>query len=412
MSGKTVVVLGAGIGGLVAAHELRGQLGADHHVVVIDRESEHRFQSSFLWVMMGWREPAAISRPLAAMSARGIEFRQATIEAIDPAARSVVTDGGTVEYDYLVVALGAQLDQETMPALVRAGSTPYTLDGAQELRREWQHFAAGSVAVVIADLPFKCPAAPYEAALLLDAGFRENGVRDQIDLTIYTPEAHPMAVAGAAVGAALEGMLNASGIAYRPMQRLEAVDPELRQLRFAGETAPFDLLVYVPPHRSPPPVARSTLAGPAGWVPVDARTMQTADDRVYAIGDVSAVELANGMLLPKAGVFAHAEAVAVADQIAARIDGRAGAVEFSGWGGCFVETGRGKAAYGSGDFLSAPEPRVSLHAPTRARRMGKVAFERTWLTAIGGSGRSSDVAWRVLDHGPKLLERSWLWGWP
>ena len=412
MAGKTVLVLGAGIGGLVAAHELRRRLSVDQRVILIEREPAHQFQSSFLWVMMGWREPAAVSRPLDVLSARGIEFRQSTVETIDPASRSVVTAGGTVEYDYLVVALGAQLDHEAIPELALAGSTPYTLAGAQELRQKWQHQAHGSVAVVIADLPFKCPAAPYEAALLLDAGFREQGVRDQIDLTIYTPEAQPMAVAGVAVGAALEGMLESRGILYRPGQRLNGVDPERRQLRFDGTAAEFDLLVYVPPHRSPTPVEQSALAGPGGWIPVDARTMRTSDERVYAIGDVSAVALANGMMLPKAGVFAHGEAVAVAGQIAAEIGGGNDAPEFSGWGGCFIEMGAGKAAYGSGDFLASPDPRVTLHAPTRARRMAKLAFERAWLTAIGGSGRASDLAWRILDQGPQALERPWLWRWP
>ncbi len=411
MSAKTVLILGAGIGGLVAARELRRRLDAQHRVVLVDRESEHRFQSSFLWVMMGWREPAAITRSLLTLPDRGIDFRRATVQAIDPASQTVDTDAGTLDYDYLVVALGAQLNDERFPGLALAGATPYSLDGATQLRHDWQHLDRGSVALVIADLPFKCPAAPYEAALLLDHGFRKRGVRSQIRIDLFTPEPQPMPVAGPAVGDALRDILQQRDIGFSPQRRLTAVDSERRRLIFDGDESGFDLLVYVPSHQPPAPIRDSKLAGESGWIPVDPHSLGTSWQTVYAIGDSAAVPLANGMMLPKAGVFAHGEALVVAKRIAAQISGHNGVAPFDGWGGCFVETGGGKAAYGSGNFLADPAPRISLESPARSWRLAKVAFEKAWLAAIGGPAPASALAWRALDWGPAILERRWLWRW-
>ena len=131
---------------------------------------------------------------------------------------------------------------------------------------------------------------------------------------------------------------------------------------------------------------------------------------MYAIGDVTAVDLANGMRLPKAGVFAHGEGQVVAARIAARILGGEERATFDGWGGCFVEVGDGRAAYGSGDFLAAPAPAVRIHAPTRSWHAGKVAFEKAWLAALSGRGVRSRLAFSALGPGGRrLLEAHWLW---
>ena len=87
--GKTVLVLGGGIGGIVAATRLRQMLPREHRVVLVERESRHVFSPSFLWMMIGRRSAEQISRPVAALAKRGIELIQGTVERIDPAARSI-----------------------------------------------------------------------------------------------------------------------------------------------------------------------------------------------------------------------------------------------------------------------------------------------------------------------------------
>ena len=160
-----------------------------------------------------------------------------------------------------------------MSGLAQAGHTPYSLDGAVSLRNAWHNFRGGRVAIVIAALPFKCPAAPYETALLLEARLRERGVRQDVRIDLFTPETLPMPVAGEALGQALQGMLEKRAIHFHAKRTLSGVDHEQRQLSFAdGREAGYELLVYVPAHRSPEVVRQSPLAAESGWIPVDPRT--------------------------------------------------------------------------------------------------------------------------------------------
>jgi sulfide:quinone oxidoreductase len=236
-------------------------------------------------------------------------------------------------------------------------------------------------------------------------------VRGAVDLQLYTPEALPMPVAGTTVGQALKGMLEEKRIGFNPSRKLASVGPGERALTFEdGTSASFDLLVHIPPHRSPAPVRESSITGETGWIPVNPGTLETAHERVYAIGDVAAVKLANGMMLPKASVFAHGEAEVVARRIVADIEGTAGRATFDGWGSCFVETGDRNAAYGSGSFYAEPDPSVRLHMPTKSRHVGRVLFEKTWLTAVSGQPAISNAAFGAVNLiGRRLLEQSWLW---
>jgi sulfide:quinone oxidoreductase len=94
---------------------------------------------------------------------------------------------------------------------------------------------------------------------------------------------------------------------------------------------------------------------------------------------VTTIPLAHGKPLPKAGVFAHAQAEAVASQLLQRIRGRGAASRFDGHGGCFVETGGGRAGFGSGNFYAEPAPQVRLQPPSRWQRLRKLLLERYWL---------------------------------
>jgi hypothetical protein len=104
-----------------------------------------------------------------------------------------------------------------------------------------------------------------------------------------------------------------------------------------------DLLVYVPPIAPPAALRGSGLVDEAGWVRVDRYTMETSFPNVYAVGDVTLIPLAMGKPLPRAGVFAHAQAEAVARNIAATVAGKAAIARFDGHGACFIETGAGAA---------------------------------------------------------------------
>jgi sulfide:quinone oxidoreductase len=175
-------------------------------------------------------------------------------------------------------------------------------------------------------------------------------------------------------------MVEEAGIGYHPEHQVVSVDPTHRRLTFAdGVTVEFDLLAYVPPHRAPRPVREAGLVNDTGWIPVDRDTLHTSYPGVYAIGDVTGIPLAMGKPLPKAGVFAEREAKVVARNIVHDVTGDGDRERFDGHGGCFIETGGGKAGFGRGDFYAEPTPRVALHGVGYRWHLGKLLFEKRWL---------------------------------
>lgn len=377
---KTVVVLGGGVGGVVTARELRRRLPRQHRVVLVDRERDHLFAPSLLWLMVGLRRPDAIRRPLSRLERKGIDVRLGEVEKIDAEARRVTIAGEVISADYMVVSLGAELAPETVPGLQEAGHNFYTLPGAESLRDALSSLQRGRVVILTAAPAYKCPAAPYEAALLIDHYLRERRRRDAVTVEVYAAEPGPMGVAGPDVSAGVKQMLESKGIPYHPEHQIKSVDPAAKRLDFAnGASAGFDLLAYVPPHRAPRVVRESGLVGESGWISVDRHTLETRFPGVYAIGDVVSIPLKLGKPLPKAGVFAHGEAEVVAKNIAAVISGRAAGERFNGYGECFIEVGGGKAGFGAGDFFAEPKPVVKLRAPGWRWHLGKVLFEKSWL---------------------------------
>jgi len=380
-TGKTALILGGGIGGIVAATRLRQRLAPEHRVVLVEKEADHVFSPSLLWLMLGRRRPGQISRPIAALARRGIELIRGSIERIDPAARTVHVNGEEIAGDHMILALGAELAPELIPGLAQAGHNFYTLAGSQSLCSALAKLSKGRLIILVAAMPFKCPAAPNEAAMLLEYECRRRGVRKDVEVDLYTPEPGPMPVAGPEVSAALRHMVEAKGIGYHPGHAVTSVDPIKRRLAFAnGAEADFDLLAYLPPHRAPKVVREAGMCGESGWVPVDRGTLETKFPGVYAIGDVTGIMLTSiSKPLPKAGVFAHNQAEVVAHNIVRAITGKGEQRRFSGDGECFVETGDGRAAFGSGNFYADPAPAIRLKGPSMMLHLGKVIYEKFWL---------------------------------
>jgi sulfide:quinone oxidoreductase len=141
----------------------------------------------------------------------------------------------------------------------------------------------------------------------------------------------------------------------------------------------FELLLAVPPHRCPSVLVEAGLAPAGGWVTVDRETLETGYPGVYAIGDATAIPLANGMPLPKAGLFAEKEGEAVAARIASTLRGEPATATFDGQGACFLEMGGGEASTISGDFFADP-PAGALSSPTSGQRAAKERFEMDRLS--------------------------------
>jgi sulfide:quinone oxidoreductase len=374
-----VMILGGGVGGVELSNALAKKMKDRATITVIDRKSKFEFTPSFTWLMVGARRPEQIQRDLTHISNRGIAFVQDEVTQISPSDHMVQTKSNNFQYDYLIVALGAEYDYQTIPGFEKAYHI-YDLESAIRLRDELERFNGGRIAIGVARTPFKCPAAPYEAALLIDHQLRKRGIREKTSIIFFTPEGQPLPAAGPEIGGKILPLFRDRGIEWHPKEKLVKVQDGTCVFE-SGKTVGFDLLFCVPPHKAPQAAVAAGLTNETGWIPVDSGTLETKQEDVYAIGDVTALPTPHGHvpLLPKAGVFAHGHAETVAGNIVMRIDGKQPSEKWNGKGACLLETGYGKAAFVSGNFLAQPKPQLTFNPPSSIWRLGKTLFEKYWL---------------------------------
>ena len=366
-----VLIVGAGFGGLELATRLSETLQDAVRVTLLDRNDAFVFGYSKLEVMLGRQSAAEVRIPYAEFAKDGVEFRQETVTGIDPVARSVTTDGGSYEADYLVIAMGADYDMAATPGLETGGFEYYTLQGAAKLRDALPDFDGGRVLVSVLGQPFKCPPAPFEGPFLLHEYFTQRGIRDQVELTSTFPMQRPVPVTGE-VSQMFREALAERGIEERSQTLVTSIDPATNTAQLAdGGTLPYDLFVGIPIHRAPDPLTASGLAV-NGWVPVDQTNLRTRFPQVYAIGDVCT----GPRTVPKAGIFAESAALVVADDIAASIAGAEEPEPYGGSGICYAEFGDGLVSKVEVNFLSGAAPAAERHDPSRAFAADKVEFGR------------------------------------
>jgi sulfide:quinone oxidoreductase len=292
---------------------------------------------------------------------------QATVTAIDPAAKRVETDAGTFDADILVVALGADLHPEATPGLLEGGHEFYTVEGAFALREVLASFDGGRVIVGVTSTPFKCPPAPSETALLMHDHLTARGVRDRSEISLVMPLGVPIPPSPAASKALLAAFAERD-IQWFPEMLVRELDPARKVARFAdGTELPYDLFLGVPVHRVPPVVAESGLTVD-GWIPVDPLTLETDFPGVFAVGDVTSVGT------PKAGVFAEGQALVAADRIAAIIRGANGSAQYDGHGMCYLEFGNDEVARVDVMFVSGQPPNGTFEGPSIALASDKEEF--------------------------------------
>jgi sulfide:quinone oxidoreductase len=189
-----VLILGAGFGGLELAARLSASLGDEVHITLVDQHDSFIFGFSKLEILFGRQTREQVCCPYRDISRPGVEFRQERVTSIDPQTRHVVTDGGTYEPDILVVALGADYDPAATPGFVEDGYEYYSVAGAERLREVLASFSGGDVLIAILGVPFKCPPAPYEGALLLHDYLVGRGRRDATHIQVISPMDSPIPV--------------------------------------------------------------------------------------------------------------------------------------------------------------------------------------------------------------------------
>jgi sulfide:quinone oxidoreductase len=365
-----IVILGAGFGGLELAARLSDAVGDDLDCTLIDKADAFVFGYSKLDLLFGRTTAEAIRIPYSELAKRGVHFRQESIESVDPAARRVVTDLEAYDADALVIALGADYDTAATPGLDDGGSEFYSFDGALRARTRLESFTSGDAVVGVCGPQFKCPPAPSEAVVLLDAYLRDRDLRDAATITLVMPFGTPIPPSPETSSALLERFAHGD-IRFVPDHRVTAYDAGAKQLTLDdGSNMPCDLFLAIPVHRAPEVVKASGMTED-GWIPVDRGTLATKYPGVYAIGDVTSVGTA------KAGVFAEGAGRVVAEELIAQIRGADAPAPYDGKATCYVEWGDDLVGRVEVDFFSGPSPTGTFFEPSTTITEEKAEFGAT-----------------------------------
>lgn len=373
-----IVVLGGGIGGLLTANLLRKSLNPSQaSITLVDATGMHIFQPGWLYVALDKANARWLARDTRALLRRDVRLVIDRASDIDLADRRVaLARGDHLEFDYLVIATGAELDREKIPGQDTGTHHFYSSASAERLREALRVFRGGKLVVTVPPMPFKCPPAPVEFTLLVEEYLRRHGVRDRTTITYVSPldRMFPLASVAGMVG----DLFEERGIETRLGFNLGEVKPGTLVSQ-AGETIPFDLAVSIPPHCGAAIAQSSGLATEQGWIPADPRTLAVrGTEGVFVVGDAS------NLPTSKTGSTAHFEAPRVAEQIIASVEGRVPNPVRSRYRGlviCPFEVGGGKATVLVFDYDRPPRPL----RPNRLWHAATWLFNRTyWFTVKNG----------------------------
>jgi sulfide:quinone oxidoreductase len=368
---KRVLILGGGFGGIATARRLKETLDENDEVILVDRGDHFMVGFRKTWALTGQSTLEAGQRPLDNLANIGIRVMRDPVTRIDPAARTAWMGDQRLSADALVVALGAELAPEAIPGFQQHAYNVYDSQDIPRAAQALSEFQGGRLLIGVFGVPYKCPPAPYEMALLIRETLEARGIQAEVE--VFTPQPVSMPLLGQVGCDIIESRLADNGITFLPNRKATAV--ESGEVVFPNERRRFDLLFGVPPHRTPAVARESGLVGDSGWVSVNSRTLETPFPGVYAIGDVVQISMANGKPLPKAGVFAEGMGETVADRIAAVFKGQEPDATFAGEGGCYLEVGSGQAMMVKGHFMAVPEPEIALTDAAPERLEEKRAFE-------------------------------------
>ncbi len=390
--GKQILILGAGFGGLTTANLLQKNLSLSsvkHQISIADSKDYFIMGLVNLWILSGIRTLEDSKIALSRLENKGISYLNGEVTAIDPVSRTVTIKGSStlrLEYDYLVIALGSEFALEHVKGfLENGGSNLYDAEQVPKLREKILSLKEGRIAICITSLPYKCPPAPYEASLLINDILVKNGTRDSIDIEIYTPTPIALPVAGTKVSQDVISLLDDSHVNFHPLHKIKTVS-DTKEIEFEnGNRVNYDLLIGIPPHKVPEVIRNSDLIKQGqNWINVDKFSLKTDYQNVFAIGDVNEIKVNENVAIPKAGVFAEAQAKVVSQQIIDDIENNrdkpSSSSKFDGKGFCFMEVGDKKAGYIATDFYNEDGPVTLLEPPSKESYEKKLDFERSKIS--------------------------------
>lgn len=381
-----IVVIGGSFGGLTAALEAKRLLGKGADVTLVSDLDKFVFVPSLPWLSMGWRSERDITIPLKSiLEPKGIALRHEEAKGVDADSSKVVTDGGELPYDYLIIATGPALAFGEVPGLGPEGGHTeciFTLEQAQRTKKAWDAFlespgpmAVGSVQGV------SCFGPPYEYAFEADTELRRRKMRHRVPIYFITSEPFIGHFGIGGFGASkswLEDEFALRDIKIIANQAVEEFAPGEVRLR-EGTKIPFKLAMFAPAMKGVSAVAH--LGNPRGFIPVDGHTRHKTYKNIFCVGVAIAIAppeptpIPTGV--PKTGYMTVKMALTAARTIASEVSAKGPVAPYEMDVLCLMDMGD-TAAYMRARPLLPPRQELILRKALWAKWM-KLGFERYFL---------------------------------
>ena len=396
-----VIVIGAGLGGMSQAYELRAALGREHRITVVGEGEHFSFTPSNPWVAVGWRRPDEIQIEVRAhLAKKDIAFESSGMRAMDPSAnRITLGDGRSLDYDHLVICTGPRLSFDEVPGLGPDGHS-HSICTTPHAERAWvayQQFLENPGPLVIGAAPgVSCFGPAYEFAFILDADLRKRRLRDRVPMTYVTSEPYVGHMGLGGVGDSkglIESELRQRHIKWITNAKITAVEPGLvraTELDDRGNVVrehevPQGFAMIMPPFTGVDAVRHvEGMVNPRGFVLIDQYQRNPKYPNVYSAGVCVAIPPVEQTPVPtgapKTGFMIESMVTAIAGNIRAALDGKPPHAQATWNAICLADMGDTGAA-----FVALPQilPRnVTWAKVGKWVHLAKVAFEKYFLAKM------------------------------
>ena len=293
------IILGAGIAGVTAAYSLMSKIGPNDEVTVVSDKPYFHFVPSNPWIAMGWRERADIAFPIwPFFESRGIKFIHSAVKRIQPDVLQVdLNNGDVLFYDYLLIATGVVGRSDEIPGMVQYTQSVIHIDQAEQAFKAYREFVRHPGSIVIGAAAGASVLGPlYEYAFLIDADLKRRNIRDQIPITLVTPEPWPghlglgdegssrSAVTAALAAANINVICNARTLSI-DQDTIHLVEYDAAGHEKQTRTLPYAFSMYWPAFGGAPGVNNARgLVDERGLVVVDEYLRNPDYPNVFAIG--------------------------------------------------------------------------------------------------------------------------------
>ncbi|MDD3837463.1 MAG: FAD/NAD(P)-binding oxidoreductase [Phenylobacterium sp.] len=401
MSKPVIAVLGAGLGGTIAAFEIKAALGSKAEVTVVSKGDTFHFVPSNPWVAVRWRKRKAIEVSLPPiMRKKGIGYTGVGAKRLHPAENRIeLNDGQSLTYDYLVIATGPELAFDEIEGMGPQGFTESIchVDHAEKAAEAFEAFAKNPGPIVVGAVQgASCFGPAYEFAMILDTELRRRKIRDKVPMTFVTPEPYIGHLGLDGVGdtkGLLESELRNRHIKWvtnAKVLKAEAGVLEVEEVADDGSVKakhelPFAFSMLLPAFRGVEAVhGIEGLTNPRGFVIVDKNQRNPAFPNVFGLGVAVAIAPTGKtpvpVGVPKTGFMIESMVTAIAQNLKALIEGRAATHEATWNAICLADFGDGGVAFYAQPQI--PPRNVNWSAEGTWVHLAKIAFEKYFLRKV------------------------------